>query len=115
MTLKAQNRSEIGAGTWDGFLAFGLDILELERTVEVASGVNVNFHPEGTDFRVGLYAQGEFVPGDRLTIIPGLRADFVKRTPGPLVPGAVKTDDVAVSLWISVKDDLTGTVSVFGA
>ncbi len=69
MTLKAQNRSEIGAGTWDGFLAFGLDISELERTVEVASGVNVNFHPEGTDFRVGLYAQGEFVPGDRLTII----------------------------------------------
>lgn len=115
ITLKAQNRSEIGGETWDGFLTLGVDVSELERTAEVASGVNVNFHPEGTDFRIGVYAQGEFVIGDRLTIIPGLRADFVNRTPGPLVPGAVETDDVAVSPKIAVMYDLTDNLSVFGS
>ena len=115
ITLKAQNKSEFGGETWDGFLTLGVDVSELERTAEVASGVNVGFHPEGTDRRVGIYAQGEFVIGDRLTIIPGLRADFVNRTPGALVPGAVETDDVAVSPKIAVMYDLTDDLSVFGS
>jgi hemoglobin/transferrin/lactoferrin receptor protein len=115
LTLKAQNRSEFGGENWEGFLTFGVDVSELERTAEVASGVNVNFHPEGTDRRVGIYAQGEFIFGERLTVIPGLRADFVKRTPGPLVPGATETDDVAVSPKIAVMYDLTDDLSVFGS
>lgn len=115
VTLKAQNRSEIEGENWQGFLTFGMDVAELDRSAEVASGVNVSFHPEGTDRKLGLYAQGEFVFGDRLTIIPGLRADFVNRTPGPLVPGAVETDDVAVSPKIALMYDLTDDVSVFGS
>ncbi|NJS39163.1 MAG: TonB-dependent receptor [Rhodobacteraceae bacterium] len=115
ITLKAQNKSEFSGTNWDGFLTLGVDVSELERTAEVTSGTNVNFHPEGTDRRVGIYAQGEFVFGDRLTIIPGLRADFVSRTPGPLVPGATETDDVAVSPKIAVMYDLTDDFSIFGS
>ena len=115
ITLKAQNKAEFGGQNWDAFLTLGVDVSELERTAEVASGVNVNFHPEGTDRRVGIYAQGEFVFGERLTIIPGLRADFVNRTPGPLVPGATEIDDVAVSPKIAVMYDLTDDFSIFGS
>jgi len=115
ITLKAQNKSEFGGANWDGFLTMGVDVSELERTAEVASGVNVNFHPEGTDRRVGIYAQGEFVFGERLTIIPGLRADFVNRTPGPLVPGATETDDVVVSPKVAVMYDLSEDFSIFGS
>lgn len=115
ITLKAQNRAELAGRNWEGFLTFGIDVSELERTAEVASGVNVNFHPEGTDFRVGLYAQGEFTFGDRLTVIPGLRADFMHRTPGPLVPGATEIDDVAVSPKVAVMYELTDDLSVFGS
>ncbi len=64
VTLKAQNRAEIVGQNWEGFLTFGVDVSKLQRTAEVASGLNVNFHPEGTDFRVGVYAQGEFVFGE---------------------------------------------------
>ena len=115
ITLKAQNRAEFGGDNWDGFLTFGINVSELERTANLASGVNVGFHPEGTDRKLGLYAQGEFVFGDRLTIIPGLRADFVNRTPGALVPGAVKTDDVAVSPKIAAMYDVTESVAIFGS
>ena len=115
VTLKAQNRAEVSGENWDGFLTFGVDVSELARTAEVVSGVNVNFHPEGTDFRVGVYGQGEFVFGDRLTIIPGLRADFVKRTPGPLIPGATETNDVALSPKIAVMYDVTEDLSIFGS
>jgi hemoglobin/transferrin/lactoferrin receptor protein len=115
ITLKAQNRSAFSGEAWEGFLTLGVDVSELERTAEVASGVNVNFHPEGTDRRVGVYAQGELILGDRLTIIPGLRADFVNRTPGPLVPGATETDDVAISPKIAVLYDITDDLAVFGS
>jgi hemoglobin/transferrin/lactoferrin receptor protein len=115
LILKAENRAEIGGEAWDGFLTFGVDVSRLERTSDVESGVNVAFHPEGTDRRLGVYGQGEFVFGDRLTIIPGLRADFVNRKPGPLVPGAEEIDDVAVSPKLSVMYDLTDSLSVFGS
>jgi hemoglobin/transferrin/lactoferrin receptor protein len=113
--LKAENRTALAGEAWEGFLTFGLDLSRLERTAEVASGVNVNFHPEGTDIRAGIYGQGEFVFGDRLTLIPGLRADFVNRTPGPLVPGASEVDDVSFSPKLSVMYDLTDDLAVFGS
>jgi hemoglobin/transferrin/lactoferrin receptor protein len=115
LIFKAENRSEFSGPAWEAFLTMGVEVSELERTAEVASGVNVNFHPEGTDRRVGVYAQAELVFGDRLTIIPGLRADFVNRTPGPLVPGATETDDVAVSPKVAVMYDLTDDLAIFGS
>ena len=115
ITLKAQNRSEFTGEAWKGFLTLGVDLSELERTAEASSGEGISFHPEGTDRRIGIYAQGELILADRLTIIPGLRAGFVNRTPGPLVPGATETDDVAISPKIAALYDLTDTLAVFGS
>ena len=115
VTLKAQNRSEFAGAGWEGFLTLGIDLAELERTANVASGVNIGFHPEGVDRRLGIYAQGEFVIGERLTIIPGIRADFVHRTPGALVAGATEIDDVATSPKIAVMYDVTDDLSLFGS
>jgi hemoglobin/transferrin/lactoferrin receptor protein len=115
VTLKAQNRSEFSGPGWEGSLVLGVDVSQLERTSRAASGVNIGFHPEGTDRRLAVYGQGEFVFGERLTIIPGLRADFVNRTPGPLVPGATETDDVAVSAKIAALYDITEDLAVFAS
>jgi hemoglobin/transferrin/lactoferrin receptor protein len=115
VTLKAQNRSEFSGAGLEGSLILGVDVSQLERTSRAASGVNIAFHPEGTDRRVAVYGQGEFVFGDRLTIIPGLRADFVNRKPGPLVPGARETDDVALSAKIAALYKITDDLSVFGS
>ena len=114
LTLKAENRTEIGGDGWDGFLTFGAQLAYLTRSAATTVGP-LGFHPEGKDTKAGLYAQGEFVFGDRLTIIPGLRADFVDRVPGPLVPGASAVSDVAVSPKIAAFYDISDDWSVFGS
>lgn len=115
VTLKAENRSAVRGEAWEGFLTLGLDLSRLDRTARPASGQTIGFHPEGVDRRIGLYAQGELVLGERLTLVPGLRADLVDRRPGPLVPGASAIEDLAVSPKVAAMYDLTRDVAVFGS
>lgn len=114
LTLKAENRADIAGEGWEGFLTFGAEVSQLERSAETTAG-SLAFHPEGTDRKLGVYAQGEFVFGEKLTVIPGLRADFVDRTPGAAVPGGVAISDVAVSPKVAVMYDVTDDWSAFGS
>lgn len=116
--LKLENRSEFGGTGWDAYLTTGIEVSELDRTATTRNaGVvgGLGFHPEGKDRRIGFFAQAEFVIGDSLTIIPGIRVDQVKRTPGPLVVGAAPVSDTSVSPKLALAYKITPEFSVFGS
>jgi hemoglobin/transferrin/lactoferrin receptor protein len=114
LNLKAENRAEFAFGGWDAFLTMGAEFTRIDRNATSELGP-LGFHPEGVDNKVGLYAQGEFVLNDKLTLIPGLRIDLVDRTPGAGVTGAVPVEDRAVSPKLAALYDLSDSVSVFGS
>ncbi|MBQ1203675.1 MAG: TonB-dependent receptor, partial [Loktanella sp.] len=111
--LKAENTADFAGAGWQSFLTFGLQATHQDRLAESAGPLG--FHPEGTDRKIGLYAQSEFVIDDRLTIIPGGRIDFAERTAGGDVPGGADVSDTATALSLAVLYDVTDHVSVFGS
>lgn len=114
-TLKVENVADLSIGAWENYLTTGLQLSRQERSATSSVGP-LGFHPEGTDDRLGLYAQGEFVWSDRLTLIPGLRVDFGDRTPSDatIAEGGRAVEDSAVSAKLSAMYKLGDAVSVFG-
>lgn len=115
-TLKLENTADLSAGAWENYLTVGVQVSEQERSATSSLGA-LGFHPEGSDRRVGLYAQGEFTYGERLTIIPGLRVDMGEQTPGAaaVAAGALAQEDTAVSPKIAAMYELSGSFAIFGS
>jgi hemoglobin/transferrin/lactoferrin receptor protein len=116
LALKVENKSDLSFGTWQNTLTLGLQLSEQDRSSASSIG-EIGFHPQGTDRRLGLYALGEFVQNDRLTLIPGLRVDFGDRSGRnlPASAGGADTSDTAVSASLAAMYDLTDSLSVFGS
>lgn len=114
-TLKVENRADLSAGDWKNTLTFGAQLSEQKRTATSSRGP-LGFHPEGTDRKLGLYAQGEFVWNDRLTIIPGLRIDRADRTPSAATAalGGTRVSDSALSPKLSAFYKLDDNWGIFG-
>ncbi len=115
-TLKLENTADLSAGAWENYLTFGVQYSEQERSATSSLGA-LGFHPEGQDRRVGIYAQGEFTYGERLTIIPGVRVDFGEQTPGAsaAAAGALAQEDTAVSPKIAAMYEVGESFAVFGS
>lgn len=115
-TLKLENTADLSAGAWENYLTVGVQVSEQERSATSSLGA-LGFHPEGSDRRVGLYAQGEFTYGERLTIIPGLRVDIGEQTPGAaaVAAGALAQEDTAVSPKIAAMYELSDSFAIFGS
>lgn len=115
-SLKIENTADLSSGAWENYLTFGVQLSEQTRSATSSLGA-LGFHPEGTDRKLGLYAQGEFTWNDRLTLIPGLRVDFGDRTPSDaaIAAGATATTDTAVSPKLSALYKLSDNVGVFGS
>jgi hemoglobin/transferrin/lactoferrin receptor protein len=115
-TLKLENTADLSAGAWENYLTVGVQVSEQERSATSSLGA-LGFHPEGSDRRVGLYAQGEFTYGERLTIIPGLRVDMGEQTPGAaaVAAGALAQEDTAVSPKIAAMYELNDSFAIFGS
>lgn len=111
--LKFENTGETSGAGWDAFLTYGVQFTNQQRVADSAGPIG--FHPEGQDRKVGLYAQGEFVIADRLTLIPGARIDLARRTAGADVPGGSEVEDQASALTFAALYDLTEDLSVFGS
>ena len=109
---KAENTFELSGGDWDNYLTIGAQYTHQDRVAD--SDGTLSFHPEGTDQKIGLYAQGEFIWRDRLTLIPGLRADFGETEPKD-VPGAENVSNTAVSPKIAALYQLDDAWGVFGS
>ena len=114
-TLKVENTADLSTGDWQNFLTFGVQLSQQERTATSSLGP-LGFHPEGTDKKLGVYAQGEFVWNERLTIIPGLRVDFGDRTPSAATAalGGTSVEDEAVSPKLSALYKINDSWGVFG-
>lgn len=111
--LKAENTANFTGAGWQNYLTFGLQATHQDRVADSAGPLG--FHPEGTDRKIGLYAQSEFVIGDRLTLIPGARIDFAEREAGTGVPWGDDVTDNATALSLAALYDVTDDLSVFGS
>jgi hemoglobin/transferrin/lactoferrin receptor protein len=114
-TLKVENVADLSTGLWENFLTTGLQLSRQERTAWSSVGP-LGFHPEGSDQKLGIYAQGEFVWNEKLTLIPGLRVDFGHRKPSAatVAAGGAEVKDQAVSATFAAMYKLSDSVSVFG-
>lgn len=109
---KAENQIELSAGDWANYLTLGLQYSHQDRVAE--STGTLSFHPEGTDQKLGVYAQGEFVWLDKLTLMPGLRVDFGETEPKD-VPGAESVSNTAVSPKFAALYQITDSWGIFGS
>jgi len=116
LTFKLENRADLSAGAWQNTLITGVQVSHQDRSASSSAGP-LAFHPTGTDAKIGLYAQGEFVWNDRLTIVPGVRADFANLTPGPdaVALGGRAIDGVAVSPKLALHYKVNDSWAVFGS
>ena len=113
--LKIENTADLSTGAWTNYLTFGVQLSHQERKATSSVGA-FGFHPEGTDRKLGVYAQGEFVWNDRLTLIPGLRIDFGDRTPSAytVTLGGESATDEAISPKLSALYKLNENWGIFG-
>jgi hemoglobin/transferrin/lactoferrin receptor protein len=112
-SLKVENTTTLGGATYDAYITTGLQLSHQERTAETDAG-GFGYHPEGTDDKIGVYAQGEFIFNDRLTIIPGIRADFIALEASSDL-GSTDADEVAVSPKLAAHYEINDTYAVFGS
>lgn len=111
--LKVENTASMQGAGWENFLTFGLQATNQRRVADSAGPLG--FHPEGTDRKIGIYAQSELLLGDRLTLITGARVDFGNRKQGANVPGAAPVKDDATALTFAALYKLSDDLSVFGS
>lgn len=94
LALKAENTMTLSSGIWENYLTFGAALTHQKREATSTGGAWA-FHPGGDDDKFGLYAQGEFVWNQRLTITPGLRID--RSTLSPDGPARAATEAAGLS------------------
>jgi hemoglobin/transferrin/lactoferrin receptor protein len=123
--LGAQNTMEWSGDRWQNFLTVGSQSTFQTRVASTyfnnGEPFPVGFHPEGTDFKTGIFAQNEFVWDDRLTLIPGVRLDWHRLSPdGDVIDPstgqtAADSSDTAFSPKIAAHYKLNDTLAVFGS
>lgn len=115
-STRLENTIETSGENFENHLTGGIQLSHQSRVGETTtSGSAIGFHPQGTDSRMGLYLQDEFVWANKLTLIPGIRSDFVWQTPDKRIAGARDVDDVALSPKIAALYDINDNVSIFGS
>ncbi len=113
---KAENTFEFKGESWENYLTAGTQLSYQERIAGTNGGSGwVNFHPEGTDTKIGVFAQNEFIWNDRLTITPGMRLDYVTVRPDSVIPNASTQTDYAFSPKLAALYKFTDSFSVFGS
>lgn len=117
--FKLENTSEWRGDNWENFLTYGLQLAHQTRTAQVFDPAGNPFaythHPEGTDLKTGFFIQNEFVWDERLTIIPGLRAEWRKLSPNESTTLTDTVTDWALSPKIAAHYKLNDNFAVFGS
>jgi hemoglobin/transferrin/lactoferrin receptor protein len=112
--LSADNTVEwIGDG-FENYLTVGFQASTLDRSVKrPAPSLPLPAHAEGTEDKLGLFVQNEFIWDERLTLIAGARGDFqwIK----PVTAGLQPRNGSAFSPKLAAHYEINDTVSVFGS
>ncbi len=111
---KLENTFEKSGANFMNYLTIGTQLSYQQRLATSESGA-IDFHPEGTDTKLGFFVQDEFIWNERLTLIPGVRADFVNLDPDSAIAGASSQSDVALSPKLAAMYKFNDTVSLFGS
>lgn len=111
--LTADNTIEwIGDG-FENYLTAGFSASTQDRTAtRPGTAAALPAHPQGTENKVGIFAQNEFIWAEKLTLIAGARGDFhwVNST-----TGARNIDGSAFSPKLSAHYELTDNIGVFAS
>lgn len=117
--LKVENTSRWSGDDWENFLTYGWQTSYQVRSADGVTGtgnpVVFPHHPEGSDFKTGVFVQNEFVWDERLTIIPGMRIDWRRLTPGDSTPLSREVEEWAFSPKIAAHYKFTDSFAVFGS
>jgi hemoglobin/transferrin/lactoferrin receptor protein len=114
--LKLENTIEASAGAWENYLTFGTQMSHQDRFASSSVGAPA-FHPGGTEDKIGVYLQGEFVWNDRLTLTPGVRLDRVWLSPDAAAAsaGGTRQSGTAVSPKIAALWKIDAQWGLFGS
>lgn len=114
--LKVENKTAFSFGNWDNTVTYGAQLSTQDRKAVSSVGA-MAFHPEGTDRKLGLYAQGEMIWNDKLTLMPGVRVDFGTMSPSAIAAtnGGVDADYTAVSPKLAALYKVSDQLSFFGS
>ncbi|KQN78328.1 TonB-dependent receptor [Devosia sp. Leaf64] len=111
--LTADNTIEwIGDG-FENYLTTGFAASTQDRTVvRPGTAIALPAHPQGTENKLGIFAQNEFIWAEKLTLIAGARGDFhwVNST-----TGAANIEGSAFSPKLAAHYELTDNIGVFGS
>lgn len=112
---KIDNTFEIVGGNYENFLTVGAAYSHQDRIANAEISGLVPFHPEGTEEKIGVFAQNEFILNEKLTVIAGIRGDFVDITPDANVPGGMPRSESTFSPKIAAAYRFSESFSVFGS
>lgn len=117
--LNVENTSEWSGDNWENFLTYGWQTAYQVRTAEsttlAGTPAGIGFHPQGTDFKTGVFVQDEFIWNEKLTIVPGVRVDWRQLTPSALTGLTTGDSDTAISPKIAAHYRFNDTFAVFGS
>jgi hemoglobin/transferrin/lactoferrin receptor protein len=114
--LKADNTLEWVGDEFENFLTFGVQASTQDRIVIQPNNPSADpfsTHPQGTENKLGLFAQDEFVWDDRLTVIAGLRGDF--HAVEPFNSAFPTRDGFALSPKLSALYEINDNFNVFAS
>ncbi len=115
--FKAENTFEKKTASYKNYLTVGIQGSEQTRLAETAVTGGHTFHPEGKSQLIGGYLQNEFIWKDKLTLIPGIRVDYQKLSPGDQISGNLQetADFNAVSPKLAAHYKFNNHFAVFGS
>ena len=112
--LKADNTVEWIGEDFENFFTFGFQASTQERTAtRPGTALPLPAHPQGTEDKLGIFAQNEFVWDEKLTLIAGARGDF--HWVDPTTTGVPELDGAAFSPKVAALYQINENIGVFGS
>ena len=113
--LTGDNTIEWIGDNFENYATVGFQASTQDRMVNFPpiGNIPVTTHPEGTEDKLGVFIQNEFIWDDRLTILAGVRGDFHNIT--PVTPGLPARSDSALSPKLAALYEFNDNLSIFGS
>lgn len=112
--LKADNTIEWIGDDFENYFTFGFQASTQDRTAtRPGTALPLPAHPQGTEDKLGIFAQNELIWDEKLTLIAGARADF--HWVDPTTTGVPEIDGSAISPKLAALYQINDNVGVFAS
>ena len=112
--LKADNTVEWIGDDFENYFTFGVQASTQDRTATRPGTADpLPAHPQGTENKIGIFAQNEYVWDEKLTLIAGARGDF--HWVAPTSAGLPDIDGTAFSPKLAALYQINDTIGVFAS